>query len=125
MKKTIILSILILSILTSCKSLKNDLHVYNKKEWVTAYKNYIVVQTLRKTGIDLNKDNSGTIQFEILGASSKTLKEIDSLSNKYSQAILSSSSYFEGKPIVSMILNIYTSKELDIIANNSYTKGRK
>lgn len=114
-----------LSILPSCKLLNNNIDTYNKKEWITSYKNYIVVQTLRKTGIDLNKDNSGVIQFEILGTNPKVLKEIDSLSNKYSQLILSSPSYFEGKPIICTALGIYISKELDIIANNSYKKKYK
>ncbi|MGG7035927.1 MAG: hypothetical protein ACI7YS_12145 [Flavobacterium sp.] len=122
MKKAIILSSLIVSILTACKSLNSNEKTYSKKEWTIAYKNFAVIQTLRKTGIDLNKDNSGAIQFEILGANTETLKEIDSLSSIYSQSILSSPSYFEGKPIIIMVLDLYNSKKLNNLACKSYKK---
>lgn len=120
MKNSIILSLILLLTFTNCKSLYKNEKDYSKKEWVNAYKNFTIIQTLKKTGIDLDKDNSGAIQFEILGANSKVLSEIDSLSNNYSKLILSSPSYFEGKPIINKILIIYNSKELNTIACKSY-----
>lgn len=122
MKKPIIPLIFFLLSLTSCSILNNDSNIYSKKEWINAYKKYTILQTMKKSGIDLNKDNSGVIQFEILGANTQTVKEIDSLSTKYSQEILSSASYFEGKPIIIMSLDLYTSKRLDQTAKNSFKK---
>ena len=122
MKKLIIPLVCFLLSLTSCSILNNDSNVYSKKEWINAYKKYTIIQTMKKSGIDLNKDNSGAIQFEILGTNTQTIKEIDSLSTKYSQEILSSASYFEGKPIIIMSLDLYTSRRLNQTAKNSFKK---
>jgi hypothetical protein len=122
MKKIFFLSIIFLSV--SCKTLKSNSEskLYSKKEWITIYKNRVVLTCLKKTGINLEKDNSGAIQFEIIGSNLKLIHEIDSVGNKYAQEILNSPSYFEGKPIINKILEIYKSKELSALAKNCYKK---
>ena len=121
MKKTIILLVVVI-LGISCKTSEKISISKSKKEWINSYKKYIIYQTIKKTGIDLNKDNSGVLQFEYLGADKSVINEIDSLSNNYSQLILSKPSYYEGKPIINSILEVYESKELDKVAKKSYKK---
>ncbi len=105
----------------SCKTKDiNTEKIYQKEEWVTAYKKAVAIKCMEKSGINLEKDNSGAILFEVLGSDLNILKEIDSLGNVYANEILKSPSYFEGKPIMTKVLNLYSSKKLDSLARVRY-----
>lgn len=108
-------------LLFSCKTKNMNISKPDQKEqWVTAYKKAVIIATMKRAGIDLEKDNSQSILFEVLGTNLKALKEIDSLGSAYAKSILDSPSYFEGKPIITKVLNIYNGKELDFLAITSY-----
>lgn len=125
MRKTGLIFLMLFLISTSCKTknIGTEDSIKKKEQWKTSYKKMFVVLCFKKAGIDLEKDNTGAILLEQMITEKKTMKEIDSLSTVVSVQIKNTPSYFEGKPIISKILDYYTSKELDTFAEKRYSSN--
>jgi hypothetical protein len=126
--KNLFLLFFVSYLLTSC----SILHENNKRnDWKASFKNTVFIASIKshnqQTGnLEFANDISQAINFDIIG-NKFAYNEADSIGKQFYLNIKPSiiQDFNQKKALYNECLFYYTSKELDIIAENSYRKYKK